>query len=104
MYPGIAALTKLTSNVTSPLQVVDRDGLHGYVFSTDGLPEGHHPVVAVAWSSSEKARHLAIDPAATAVDLMGNTIGEHTIELTETPVYLVAHEPEPVLRTLAEGR
>jgi hypothetical protein len=35
---------------------------------------------------------------------MGNTIGEHTIELTETPVYLVAHQPEPVLRTLAEGR
>jgi len=104
MYAGIAALTKMFSTVSSPLQVVDRDGLHGYVFSTVDLPDGHHSVVAVAWTSSEKARRLTIDPAATAFDLMGNTIGEQTIELTETPVYLVAHEPDPVLRTLAEAR
>ena len=104
MYAGVAAFTKMISTVSSPLRVVDRDGLHGYVFSTIDHHDGRHPVVAVAWSSSEKARRLTIDPAATAFDLMGNTIGEHTIELTETPVYLVAHEPEPVLRTLANGR
>ena len=60
-------------------------------------------MVAVAWSS-EQARRLTIDPAAKAFDLMGNPIDERTIELAETPVYLVAHEPEPVLRTLGEKR
>ena len=104
MYAGLAAFTKMTSTVSSPLQLVNRDDLHGYVFSTNGLPNGQHPVVALAWSSSVKPRRLAIDPAATAFDLMGNAIGEQTIELTETPVYLLAQEPEPVLRTLAEGR
>jgi hypothetical protein len=107
MYAGIATFTKMFRWVTFPLQVVDRDGLHGYVFSTIDspldLPNSRHPVVAVAWSL-EKARRLTIDPAAKALDLMGNTIGERTIELTETPVYLVALEPESVLRTLGEGR
>ncbi len=107
MYAGIAAFTKMFKCVTFPLRVVDRDGLHGYVFSTidfpPDLPSSRHPVVAVAWSS-EQATRLTIDPAAKAFDLMGNPIGAHTIELTATPVYLVAHEPEAVLRTLAEGR
>ncbi len=106
MYAGIAAFTRMFNRVSSPLQIVDRHGLHGYVFSTIDLDlrDPHHSVVAVAWSSSEKPSRLTIDPAATAVDLMGNTIGERTIELTETPVYLVAHQPEPVLRTLAGER
>ena len=50
----------------------------------------------------EKARRLTIDPAATAFDLMGNTIGEHTIELTETPVPPGRPPAEPMLRTLTE--
>jgi hypothetical protein len=35
---------------------------------------------------------------------MDNAIGKHTIELTGTPVYLVAHDREPALRSLAERR
>ena len=83
MYAGIAAFTRMFNRVSSPLQIVDRHGLHGYVFSTIDLDlrDPHHSVVAVAWSSSEKPSRLTIDPAATAVDLMGNTIGERTIEL-----------------------
>ena len=38
--------------------------------------------------------------AAKSFDLMGNIIGVRTLELTQTPVYVVAHAPEPVLRTL----
>jgi len=107
MYAGIAIFTKVFKWVTSPLRVVNRDGLHGYVFSAIDNPldvrNPSHPVVAVAWSS-EQARRLTIDPAAKAFDLMGNPIGARTIELTETPVYLVAHQPEPVFRTLGEER
>ncbi len=106
MYAGIAAFTKMFRTVSSPLRVVDRDGLHGYVFSTEDNPIDvrnlPHPVVAVAWSSSEMAKRMTIDPAARAFDLMGNLIGTRTIELTETPVYLVADELEVVLRTLGE--
>ncbi len=108
MYAGIAVFTKMFSTVASPLRVVDRDGLHGYVFTTADNPLDVrnllHPVVAVAWSSSELAKRVTIDPAARAFDLMGNAIGARTIELTETPVYLVAHQPESVLRTLGEVR
>jgi hypothetical protein len=43
----------------------------------------------------------------SAVVLLGIAASCHaarTIELTETPVYLVDHQPESVLRTLGEGR
>ncbi len=107
MYAGIAIFTKMFRWVTSPLRVVDRDGLHGYVFSTDDNPlligNPLPSVVAVAWSS-ERARPLLIDPAARAFDLMGNAIGNRSIELTETPIYLTAQTPEPVFRSLGGGR
>ena len=38
MYAGIAAFTKMFKCVTFPLRVVDRDGLHGYVFATIDTP------------------------------------------------------------------
>lgn len=102
MYAGIAAFTKMFHGVGSPLQVIDRDDLHGYVFSVSDDPE-RHSVAAVAWSSSEKPKRLTVDPAARVFDLMGNPIAERTFELTETPVYLKAFEPEPVLRTLTKS-
>ena len=105
MYAGIAIFTKMFRWVTSPLRFVDRDGLHGYVFSTDDNPlligNPLRSVVAVAWSS-ERARPLLIDPAARAFDLMGNAIGNRSIDLAVTPVYLTAQTPEPVFRSLGE--
>ena len=84
---------------------MDRDGLHGYVFSWDDNPllngNTRQSVVAVAWSS-ERARPLLIDPAARGFDLMGNAIANRSIELTETPIYLTAQTPEPVFRSLGE--
>jgi hypothetical protein len=104
MYAGIAAFTKLMGGPLTPVQVVDRDGLHGYVFRGSDLRDMRHSVVAVAWSSSETPRRLTLGPTVRAVDLMGNTIGGRTVELTETPVYLLGDSPEPVLATLAGGR
>ena len=106
MYAGIAAFTKLFGRGTTPLRVVDRDGLHGYVFATVDRPAdptgSHQPTVAVVWLSNP-ARRLTLDPDCKAVDLVGNPIGERTIELTETPVYLESRDSHSVLRTLDEG-
>jgi hypothetical protein len=104
MYAGIAAFTKRMGRPLTPVQVVDHDGLHGYVFRDSDVNDMRHAVVAVAWSSSETPRRLTLGPAVRAVDLMGNTIAGRTVELTETPIYLLGDSPEPVLAMLAGGR
>ena len=47
-------------------------------------------MVAVAWSSSSQVRRLNLNRTAKALDLMGNLIAGATIELSETPIFLVA--------------
>jgi hypothetical protein len=104
MYAGIAALTRLLGGPLTPVQVVNHDGLYGYVFRASDPRGMRPPVVAVAWTSWDKPGRLTLGPAVRAVDLMGNTIGSRTVELSETPVYLLGDGAEPVLATLAGVR
>ncbi|MGC8639120.1 MAG: hypothetical protein ACP5XB_04495 [Isosphaeraceae bacterium] len=104
MYAGVAVLTKLMSAASSPIRIINRVGLHGYVFATTDRKDGNRPALAVVWSSLEQSRRLTPAPGVKTLDMMGSRIAGATIELAETPIYLIADDPEPVLRTLAEGR
>jgi Carbohydrate binding domain/Glycosyl hydrolase catalytic core len=94
MYAGIAAFTRLVGVPEACLGVVDRDGLHAYVFRTQGR------VVAVVWSSGELSRTLATGPGVEALDMMGNRLSGGQVALSETPVYLSGPSVEGVLSGL----
>jgi hypothetical protein len=91
MYAGVAAFANLLGTPERCERAVERDGLHAYAFRAKGR------TVAVAWCRAGVTRRLELSPTARAYDIMGNPLAGRTLELSETPVYLVGPSAEAVL-------
>jgi hypothetical protein len=94
MYAAVAALTLPLGVPDDCERVVDRDGLHGYVFRA----KSHS--VAVVWCNSGRTRRVESGPTCQAYDIMGNQVAGHIVVLNETPVYLVGRSAQAVLELL----
>jgi hypothetical protein len=94
MYAGVAAFANLLGTPDRCERVVERDGLHAYAFRAGGR------TVAVAWCRAGVTRRLELSPTARAYDIMGNPLAGGTLELSETPVYLVGPTSEAALSSL----
>ena len=52
-------------------------------------------LLAIAWTREEKPVRVAAGGDVTVVDIMGNTIKEHAVDLTATPVYFLTSTLTP---------
>lgn len=94
MYAGVAALTNLLGVPDACERIVDRDGLHAYVFRSAGRS------VAVAWCRQDRTHRIEVGTNSRAYDLMGNAVAGPAFDLGETPVYLVGPTTQSVLEAL----
>jgi hypothetical protein len=46
-------------------------------------------VLAIAWTGEEKPVRVTASSDITVLDIMGNTLRDRVVELTDTPVYFV---------------
>ncbi|MFO0929659.1 MAG: glycosyl hydrolase [Gemmataceae bacterium] len=72
----------------------DRDGLQVYLFHTSRGPVG------IAWNTAETPRQLAVGDGVRAFDVMGNALRGTSVEVTESPVYLVARDAKALAALL----
>jgi Carbohydrate binding domain len=94
MYAGVAALSRLLGVPETCERIVDRDGLHAYVF------RARNHGVAVLWCSYGRTRPLQLDPNSQPYDIMGNPLPVRGLVLGETPVYVVGPTADSLLESL----
>ncbi len=94
MYAGVAAFHRLVGLPEACQRIVDRDGLHAYVFQAGDQS------VAVAWCRQGPARRLQLQRAVQAYDIMGNKLTGPILILGESPVYLAGPNSAAVLKPL----
>jgi hypothetical protein len=99
MLPAVWALSRLLDADFEPVdlgpQPQDR---RVYVFRVK------RGLLAIAWTREDKPLRVTTSDDITAVDMMGNQLDAHTIQLTATPVYFLADTltPEKLRRILSE--
>jgi hypothetical protein len=99
MLPAVWALSRLLDADFEPVdlgpQPQDR---RVYVFRVK------RGLLAIAWTREEEPFRITTSDDITAVDMMGNELDAHTIQLTATPVYFLADTltPEKLRRILSE--
>jgi hypothetical protein len=99
MLPAVWALSRLLDADFEPVDLgPQHQDRRVYVFRVK------RGLLAIAWTREDKPLRVTTSDDITAVDIMGNTLDAHTIQLTATPVYFLAdtHTPEQLRRILSE--
>jgi hypothetical protein len=90
MLPAVWAFSRLVNADFQPLdsgpQPTDR---RLYLFKVK------RGILAIAWTRQKEPVRVRIDDDVTALDIMGNTITDRTVELTATPVYFLSQTQTP---------
>jgi hypothetical protein len=95
MYVALSALANQLGPAPKPMPpVATKSRLQAYLFDT---PEG---ALAVVWSPGGEPLRLQLGDKVTAKDMMGNIVHQDTIEMANTPVYLLAPDAESLVNTL----
>lgn len=94
MYAGVAALTKMLGTPDECVKMVNREGLIACVFK-----DKEH-AVAVTWRSDGKSRPLTLGKTVIAFDVMGNEVKLRSVNLGESPIYLVGRNAESIIQSL----
>jgi hypothetical protein len=94
IYAAAASLTRRLGTPDGCFKVVKSNTLRAYLFRAG------ERFVAVAWSAKSKTVDVALAPAITGFDMMGNRLTSNSVKVGSSPIYLEAASARALVESI----